>query len=909
LSQRNESGNDVRRAMVLRSPRFASLLAAALAVVLVVLVVLAFSGEAHAQGVPAGGAGAVVVPPKPDDTAQPQPKAPVIVRPVVKKNEGAAYPKQALDEGVRDKVVVKLVLDVDATGIVTGVRVLQPMGHGFDEAAVAAAQKLEFSPATKDGKPFAAVIPFAYEFTPPPAALSGRVVTAAGERPIAGATVVVRDAGGAEKTATTDADGAWRVTGLPAGKYHVTVSASGRAPSEADEDLAPGQEASAIDRLAAAAAGADAGARAGADAGAGAGPDAGEAVETVEVRGTKPPREVSKFTIEQREMNRIPGTGGDALRSLQNLPGVARPPGLAGLLIVRGSAPQDTQYFVDGTPVPIVYHFGGLSSVVPTEILDRIDFYPGNYSSQYGRALGGIVDVGLRDPKKDKIHGMAEVDLIDVRALAEGPIGKTGWTFAIGGRRSWFDLWLGPVLTAAGAGVSVAPVYYDYQAMAEKDLGKRSSIRFAVFGSDDLFRVLLKSASASNPQLAGTIGSHMGFFRVQALYRNKLSDETELRAVAAAGADFVDFDLGDDYLHLATYPVSGRVEVAQRLQKHLIMNTGVDMIYTPYQVDVRFPAPPKAGQPPGGPFLNNAVQTSSSDSVYWPAMYTEFEAQPWVGTRIVPGLRVDYAKNTKSWDVQPRLVVRQDLTREPRRTTIKAGVGVYTQPPQPNQTDPVFGTLGLINERSTQYDVGLERQLTDHVDATVDTFYKQLEDLTRVGLGSTGSGDIYGMEVLLRYKPDERFFGWLAYTLSRSERRDQPGAPLQLFQFDETHILTVLGSYRLGRGWEIGARFRLTSGYLYTPQQYGFYDENSSAYIPLSAYPTNGTRLPLFHSLDIRIDKGWKYKWGNLSVYLDVLNVYNQGNVLGVSYDYNSTHSTYANDLPFLPSLGIRAEM
>src|SRR5262249_34026711 len=148
----------------------------------------------------------------------------------------------------------------------------------------------------------------------------------------------------------------------------------------------------------------------------------------------------------------------------------------------------------------------------------------------------------------------------------------------------------------------------------------------------------------------------------------------------------------------------------------------------------------------------------SSDSVYQPAMYTEFEAQPWVGTRIVPGLRVDYSKNTKSWDLEPRLVVRQDVTghradasaqgpgqslTDPR-TTLTAGIGALTQPPLPQQTDPVFGTPGLVNERSMHYDVGVERQLTRQIDASLDAFYKQLEYLARQGLGSTGSGDVYG---------------------------------------------------------------------------------------------------------------------------------------------------------------------
>jgi hypothetical protein len=215
---------------------------------------------------------------------------------------------------------------------------------------------------------------------------------------------------------------------------------------------------------------------------------------------------------------------------------------------------------------------------------------------------------------------------------------------------------------------------------------------------------------------------------------------------------------------------------------------------------------------------------------------------------------------------------------------------------------------GLTSNRAYHYDVGVERVVTRNIEASLDGFYKQLDHLVEQGLGNTGSGVVYGAETLIRYKPDERFFGWIAYTLSRSVRRDAPGAPLRLFQYDETHVLTVLGSYRIGRGWELGMRYRLSSGFMYTPQQYGFYDENIGSYLPLSAYPANGSRLPLFHSLDIRVDKSWKYRWGKVSAYLDVLNLYNQGNVDGVTYDYNSTHSGPANDLPIIPSIGLRVE-
>jgi TonB family protein len=821
--------------------------------------------------------------------------APDVTLPVVQKNEGVAYPRQALDEGFRTPAEVTLTLTIDVAGAVTDAVVEKPAGHGFDEAAVAAARKLEFTPATRDGKAVAARIRFVYRFVPPPGVLSGRVVTLAGERPIAGATVMVRDASGKERSATTGPDGLWRIPGAEPGTYHVTVSASGMASHEADQPVLAGEEVTSTDRLAPAAATPTVA-------------PANEGVQEVEVHGEKPPREVTKFTLDQREIARIPGTNGDALRSLQNLPGVARSPALSGLLIVRGSAPEDTQYFVDGTPVPLVYHFGGLSSVVPTEMLGRIDFYPGNFSTQYGRAMGGIVDVGLTEPKSDRLHVMAQADLIDTRAIVQGPLFDTGWKFALAGRRSWFDVWLAPVLSASNASVSVAPVYYDYQAILQRDLDKHSSLRFGFFGSDDRIDILLQSPSSSTPDLAGVIGSHTGFWRAQALYKNKISENTELRVVGAFGEDYLEFNAGSIFFHLDDHPITSRVELAQKLDRRLTLNVGLDLYYAPYSGAAQLPPPPKAGEPPSGPFASQPpVATTATGAVFEPAVYTELEATPWSGARIVPGLRLDYTDATKSWDFAPRVVVRQDVTTEPR-TTIKGGIGLFAQPPQAQETNSVFGMSGLTSNRATHYDIGVERVFTQHIEASLEGFYKQLDNLVEPGLGNTGSGVVYGAETLIRYKPDERFFGWIAYTLSRSLRRDAPGAPLRIFEYDETHVLTVLGSYRIGRGWELGMRYRLSSGYMYTPNAYGFYDENIGSYLPLSSYPPDGSRLPLFHSLDVRVDKTWAFRWGKLSAYLDVLNIYNQGNVDGLTYDYNYTHMAYANDLPIIPSIGLRVE-
>ena len=844
------------------------------------------------------------------------PPAPVITMPVVVEDPGAKYPAQAIQDKVTSETQVDLILELDATGAVKNATVDgSAAGHGFDEAAIEAAKALKLEPAKRNGQPIAAKIRHRYVFTPPLAQLRGKVTTQARDTAIAGATVTATGPDGTPHEATSAADGTWKLEGLPFGKYTIAVSASGFDPQSSEEELDPGTESNVDSRLARpelVAPPPSKGAR------------EPEEVQEVTVKGTKPPREVTKRTLEQRELTRIPGTNGDALRAVQNLPGIARAPGLAGLLIVRGAAPQETGTYVDGTFVPIIYHFGGLSSVIPSEMLDHIDFYPGNFSTYFGRHTGGVIDVGVKDPgvkrepnsglasAKAGIHGLVQADLIDARFVVQGPIGDSGWTFAAGGRRSYVDVWLKPVLEELGSSVTTAPVYYDYQAMLQKswDHGKHN-LRFFFFGADDRLQVLVKQVAGSAPALTGNVGLGTAFYRFQARYVGKLSEDTEIRAVAAVGKDAVQFDLGDNFFILDSWPISGRIELSQKLGFGVRNNMGIDMLDQPFTVDLRLPPIPRPGEPPAGPFGSRPpLHFKDTNSLYRPALYDEVELTPFKGTRIVPGVRLDYTKENKSWDFQPRVVARQDLHSGFPRTTIKGGVGRFANPPQPQETNPVFGVPGTRSIIANHYGTGVEQEITKHIEVSTEGFYRQYDGVIVQGQGNTGQGRAFGLETLLRYKPDDHFFGFIAYTLSRSVRRDSPGEPEHLFNFDQTHIFTAIGSYRLGGGWEVGLRFRYVSGNLRTPRTYGFFDASVGADVPAQAYPPFGVRNPPFHQLDLRVDKTWFFQDGiKMSAYLDLYNAYNQGNVEGVSYNYNSTLSTYATGVPILPSFGFRIEM
>ena len=79
----------------------------------------------------------------------------------------ATYPAAAKAAGVQAQV--DLEMTIDATGKVTDVRVVAPVGNGFDEAAVEAARKFAFEPARRGDRAIPARIKYRYVFELPAA--------------------------------------------------------------------------------------------------------------------------------------------------------------------------------------------------------------------------------------------------------------------------------------------------------------------------------------------------------------------------------------------------------------------------------------------------------------------------------------------------------------------------------------------------------------------------------------------------------------------------------------------------------------------------------------------------------------------------------------------------------------------
>jgi TonB family protein len=854
-------------------------------------------------------------------------KAPSII-----KNVEPRYPAEAFDAGLAGDVT--MTLDLDATGRVTAAVVTKGAGHGFDEAAVEAAKQIEFSPAEVDGKPSPIRLEYTLHFQPrvvaptpdagapvdaeppppppppPPAPVVMRgLLREKGTRepvPAADVSILVRPsadappgAGEVEVVGATDADGRFEVRAAAPFGLRVMLSTTTHDPCVRDVSAQELEKAAAspLDWTCTTRA-------------------RRQAIYETRVQGEPGHPEETKQTISKVELTTVPGTMGDPLRVVQSLPGVARAPYGLGVLIVRGANPGDTGAFIDTLNVPHLYHFLVGPSVLSANLVEKIDFYPGGFGARYGRFSGGLVDVTTRTEVGRQPHGSVDINVLDSSAFFEGPVGK-GVRVSASVRRSYIDALL-PFFIPKKVGssfVTVVPVYYDYFARAEKDLANGGRLVLEAFGSDDRLEVV-----AQDPSRTIDFDQHSGSHRVLATLTTKVGRwVSRLRPAWGMGVD--SFAIATNSGAIAYQRLFLREDLTRVFSPRFALAMGFDGLFSYDTADFHVPIP-REGRSVGP----TTPEVGTVTRRLWdtaPAVYVEGQFTPIPSLRLVPGLRFDYyhVVDTNKFSVDPRFSARWAVTPN---LAFKGTAGIYHQLPTPQFLDRQFGNPNLALPWADQYELGVERRFTSAITFSATGFYVRRHALPVPSFdrfSSAGRGRAYGVEMLLRHEITEHFYGWIAYTLSRSENagalaeavpmggntgipRNAGDLSWRPSQFDQTHNLIVVGSY-MRRGWSVGGRYRLVTGTPVTPVAGSFYDADYNGFTRRNG-PLGSARMPTFSQLDVRVEHVWTFDAWTFGLYLDVQNVFNAENPEGTLYDYRFKESAAIRGLTILPILGLR---
>ncbi len=849
----------------------------------------------------------------------------------------APYPEAEKASG--RTAAVTLQLAVSDHGDVTEVVVLGTAGPAFDAAAVESAKRFKFTPAEIDGKPAPVKLTFRYDFTfheemvdlGPQVNFSGEVLDASAgrkkRRPLPNIHIRIskteEDETGKKRElqvadATTDEDGYFEFEDLSAGTYTITVSGPGIATVKTEETIEPKKGLEVKYRVE---------------------PDAGEDGDsmTIEVIAPRIQKETTTVAIKTEEARRVPGTGGEALRVVQNLPGVGRAAFGSGALVVWGAAPQDTRVYLDGVRIPQLYHTGGFRATVNSDLVRAIDLAPGGYGAEYGRGLGGLVTVDSRALRNDRFHGYISSDVIDTSGLLEVPVGKTT-RVAIAGRGSYLNETLSLFTKEDVSEFVPIPRFFDGQFKIEQDLGENETVSVIGIAADDRLR-----RTVTNPDPAQTISDERGtsFKRILATYRRSFSDGSSVTVTPSFGTDKFDFAQ-----RFGTTPTEQTTEATVfgvrakwrgRVAPMVLVNTGIDIEASDNSIRRRGATilPPREGditvfgQPPND--VVNFDQWNVMIGSIAPYVQADIEL---LGNKlhVVPGARLDsfVVSGDKQFPTkdgtEQRGYLRNETVAEPRlaanyqlseKLRLKAAYGQYHQAPDAEDLSPVFGNPTLGFAKASHYLAGFNYRILEKLSAEATAFTSMSEDLaarsplpapqTGQALLNTRQGRAYGAQLLVRQELAKGFFGWLSYSYIRSERKDTPESDWRLFDYDQTHVATLVASYELPLGFEIGTRLRYATGMPRTPVVGAYYNSRRDLYEPVFG-KQNSVRIPDFAQADLRLSKRFNWDTTKLELYADVQNITNRKNREDIVYNYNYTARNYITGLPTLAVVGARLD-
>jgi hypothetical protein len=615
-------------------------------------------------------------------------------------------------------------------------------------------------------------------------------------------------------------------------------------------------------------------------------PGTAPAPQEIQVRGTR--KEVGETQLGGAEVRQMPGAFGDAFRAIEALPGVT--PIVSGLpfFFVRGAPPGNVGYFLDGVPVPLLYHLALGPSVVHPGLIDQVDFFPGGYPARYGRFAGGILD-GETLPPASHTHWEGNVRLFDAGALAEAPLLDDRMTVLVAGRYSY----TAALVQLFAPNTRVA--YWDYQTRVMYRLTSKDRISAFLFGSFD--EIDNRDQTTTYDQEGNVTGQSVGpfypvfkteFHRADLRYDHDTPRGHLRLAVTLGIEDSIAGSSATQQTGVSASSVRLRAEGDERLSPAMKLRYGADVRLDHYTLDTGGSS--NTGLSALYPPRNDVIVGAYGDVVWKASRRVEF----------VPGLRTDVftsrlapgaltsgslsgtpTSSTATLAPEPRLATRVQAT--PTVTWIST-FGVAHQPPSLLVPIPglTLGSLATGLQTSLQASQGAEVELPLDFKMTSTLFlhdYLGLNDATATCLGNGTSvpsasdnclaqqvrGRAYGVELLVRRDLTKRISGWVSYTLSRSTRETHGvvydgttptgGAAVTSnntlqeipAEFDRTHVLNVLGAVDLGRHWRAGARVFLYTGRPYSPTVQG---------VPVP--PFNSERLPTFYRLDIRLEKRWR---------------------------------------------------
>jgi outer membrane receptor protein involved in Fe transport len=625
------------------------------------------------------------------------------------------------------------------------------------------------------------------------------------------------------------------------------------------------------------------------------------------VRSQKKSAEVSERKLSNEEALQIPGSNRDVLSSIKSLPGINSSSvfnGYGNGIVIRGSSQEDSLFLVNNHSVGDfsetggLYHFGGFESIIEPELIESIDYIAGGFSAEYGNALGGVIDLNVKNPRTDRFGGFANLSFLSTSLMLEGPISEKD-SIAISFKRGFLDQYIKWTESLneeddRGGEFIEYPNYYDGTGIYRHSFSDDNDIKLTLVGKSDSVEAkddvdYVSERSSNRALLEDKYISLMGEWDFQeGTFRSLLSP----MITYSYSNEFY----GDRAYHrqsFDTYELKEKIEY--RLNQTHQLKAGAGLRINQARVDSYSSTTPKEGEVYDKDY-DTEIRLKRDFTFYYPSLFLMDQIE--IGRfTLTPGIHNTYDSHNEQPLIDPRFSLIYALTED---TSLKGATGLYSQMPQYDECVEPWGTKGLKPEKSIHGVLGVEHQLGENLTLDVQTYYKhfydmavRINDTDTTRFGNDGSGYAYGAEILLRHQMTDHFFGWISYGYSVARRKDGPDKDERYFDSDIPHNFIAVANYKPNRYWSFGLKYQYASGLPYTDLLHTetIYDVDKDVYYPAYSGPINEDRFDAHQQLDFRIDKYWIFNNFILSTYLDVRNILQTKNIFQKVYNKDYSQS------------------
>ena len=650
---------------------------------------------------------------------------------------------------------------------------------------------------------------------------------------------------------------------------------------------------------------------------------------------------VSLKTLNSTEIERLPGANRDVSRVLQALPGVASPASFRNDIIIRGGAPSENKFYLDGIEVPNINHFatqgssGGPVGLLNINFIREVDFYSGAFPANYANGLSSVISFKQKDGNKDALLANIAVGSSDIALTLDGPIGKKA-DFIFSVRRSYLQLLF------AALKLPFLPTYNDAQFKVNYEINKKNKITVIGLGALDDF-VLNADVNdgvtdidqrernefflgniPTQDQWNYTIGVNYlhygknGYQRLivsrnmlknvsQKYFNNIETDENRL-------LDFTSFEAENKVRFENTWIKNGyRITAGLGYEYARYFNSTYNKVIVngaPVEIDFEsdlFISKAAAFAQVSKSFFEKKLDVSAGLRTDI-SSYSASLANPL--NQLSPMLSVSYRINSQ-WAISGNIARFHQL---PSYTVLGYRDQAGTLVNKENnlkyiQADHFVAGASFLSEFKAKFSLeGFWKNYRNYPFSVTDSI-----SLANVGsdfgvvgneeVTSTSEGRAYGLEFLYQQKLVKGFYGILAYTFVNSEFLTKDGvyAPSS---WDTKHIVSATAGKRFKKGWEVGVRWLFSGGAPYTPIDQStssikeVWDVNGQGLQDVNQL--NQARGTDYHQLNVRVDKRFDLKKMSLQLYLDIQNAYAYKTTLApillVVKDENGNPLTDPND-------------